>query len=105
MLLRIPSSPALSKRRNEAGVRNYLCSCQEIVPIARNEHAVVLGSVPQHILVFCLGIKQISEFEHFVTHRGQSIRHIIGHIVVEREPQDASLGLICRATSKSISPR
>lgn len=105
MLLRIPSSPALSKRRNEAGVRNYLCSCQEIVPIARNEHAVVLGSVPQHILVFCLGIKQISELENFVAHRRQTICHIIGYIVVEQKPQDVSPGLICRATSKSISPR
>jgi hypothetical protein len=86
-------------------MKNYLRGRQEVIPIASDQHVIVLPSKTQNSFISRLGINQLPQLEDLVAHGRKAVGHVIGHIVVEKKLHDASPGLIWRATSKSISPR
>lgn len=83
-----------------------LSQCDEVIAIAGNEQVSPVVREPKHRLVCSLWAEHVADAQHLVLEFAKQVRQILRNVVVEKERHDGSAaGAICRATSKSISPR
>jgi hypothetical protein len=77
---------------------------QKVVPVAREEYGASLVGKPENGLIRRIARKCLTQQRDFVAELLQQIAQVVGDIMVQQELH-SDADAICRATSKSISPR
>lgn len=77
---------------------------EKVVPITAQEHAARSMGEPENSLVGGIARKSLTQQHHLVPEFFQQIAQVVGDVMIEQELHYKA-GAICRATSKSISPR
>ena len=98
-------SGVASDKNDQSGILLLHRELQEVVAIARDHEQVVLGGVRECVSVTGSYRKCRTKADDRVTFRFEDAGRFLGNVVVQEEPHAGSGGLICRATSVSISAR
>ena len=77
---------------------------EKVVPVASQSHATTLVGELEHGFVGGVLWKDFTQKDDLVAELFEQVAQILGHVVIEQELHSAACA-ICRATSKSISPR
>jgi hypothetical protein len=79
---------------------------EEVIAIAGHEQAVSLERALKHQRVSGLRTEHVANASNLVAELAKQVGQILRNILVEEERHDRSgAAAICRATSRSISPR
>ncbi len=89
---------------NDPAMRQPGCKLEEIVTVARQEDTTRLVRKLKDGFVGRVCREGFTQERHIVTELLEQIAQILGHVMIEQELHSEACA-ICRATSKSISPR
>ena len=84
--------------------RSVCCEMEKVVPVAGQQHAITLVGEPEHGFVGDVLRKGLAQENDIVAELFEQVAQILGHVMIEQELHSEARA-ICRATSKSISPR
>lgn len=78
----------------------------EVVAIAGHEQMSAIERAPKHRRVRGFRAEHVTDAQHSVIEFAQQVGEVFGDVLIEQEGHDGSAdAAICRATSRSISPR
>ena len=77
---------------------------QKVVTVACQEQTAMLMGKLENRFIGGIYWKGFTQERHLVTELFEQVAEVVGHVVVKQESHSDACA-ICRATSKSISPR
>ena len=89
---------------HDAVMELLCCEMEKVVPVAGQQHAAALVGKLEHLFVGGVFCKGFTQEDDIMAELFEQVTQILGHVVIEKELHPDARA-ICRATSKSISPR
>ena len=87
-------------------MRLRLRQLEKVVAVAGEQHAVPIVSKLKNSQISGLSCEDVTQAQDFVVEFSEQVSQIVGYVLIEQELHcDSEASVICRATSRSISPR